>query len=329
MKVFLTGGGGFVGLALIERLNTMGIAVTSFSTSVLRDWAQPMLAHDGFQHVKGNILDKSSVENAIKQAAPDVIIHAAGATPDAEREQAGNAAEILAINVGGTANVIEAAAAQGVSRVMAISSVSVYGHTLADHAMLFEDKTVCAPKNLYGISKFAAEQLALRLGEVHGVSVVAPRLGAAWGPWEHRTSVRATPSPMFQIVDLARRGQPIRLEGPVSAPLVYIDEAIDALVGLTQSDPFERGVVNAGARESTDLLAFASDVAQRFDVPVSIDADDPNVAVFAANRPPMSPDRLLAAIGTAPVGSTGAQIDAYLRWIEALEQPEGPFPELC
>lgn len=322
MRIFITGGSGFVGLALIDRLLAEGADVTALSAAPPPGWAVERLA--GARFLTGDVADAAALSAAVAAARPDILIHGAAMTPDGAYEAAGDAARVIAVNVGGTATAVEVAAAQGVSRLMLLSSVAVYGRTLAETPRLHETDTVCTPANLYGISKYAAERLALRLGAVHGLPVIAPRLGVAWGPWEYRTGARPTPSSPFQIMAQALALQAVGVRPGTVAPLIFIEDIVSALVALLTAPLPEDGVVNVGASALSDLHALATDMAEACGAPPPIDAE-PTVALLGPGRPPMDGTRLASLTGIAPKPADAAQVGAYLAWLQSLPEPRAAF----
>ena len=325
MRIVLTGGTGFLGLALAEALPRSGAEVVCAGHAPPPGWARehPALAGAAFRTV--DVRDRAAMAALLRDVRPDLLIHAAAATPDAAREAAGDAAEIVAINVAGAANAVEAAVAAGVGRVMALSSVAVYGRTLAEVDRLSEDLPP-TPSTLYGITKEAGERLALRLGRVHGVEVLAPRVGVLWGPWEHRTALRATPSPPFGIAERLRAGEPAILPCAASAPLMPAPDAAALLARLAGADWRGGGPVNLGAARSTDLAGFAGRMAARLGGSAWVDPAAANVALLSADRPPMDPGRLRGLIGPLPEPEgADAQIDRYALWLQDLADPAAPF----
>lgn len=324
MRILLIGGTGFVGFALTARLMAEGHVVDVIAPEPPADWALRAMGKSAQYH-SIDIRDAAALGALMRDLRPDLVIHAAAATPDSAREAAGNTSEIVAINISGTANVIECAAASAAARVIALSSVAVYGRTLDDCPILSEDLPA-RPQNLYAITKAAAEALALRLGVVHGIPVLAPRVGVLWGPWEHRTGLRATPSPVFHMVELARRGQDIWLPFAATAPLCDIDRACDMLMALIGAD-WSGGVINTGADKSMDLLDFAKGVAAMFGVRAGIDAKAANVPFFAVNRPPMDLCRLETMTGQGfATGAFDAPLRRYVDWLDRLEGSDMPCP---
>lgn len=317
MRIFLTGGTGFVGLALTARLLAKGHRVDVMASEPAPDMMNAALPV-GAKFYIGDVRDRQCVEHLVSTTRPDLVIHAAAATPDAAHEAAGNAAECIAINVGGTATIIETAAACGLERVMILSSVAVYGRTLAEAAFL-DEQMVPKPQTLYGISKFAAECIALRLGAVHGIKVLAPRLGVLWGPWEHRTNLRTTLSPVFHMVELARNGQDIWLPFEATAPLCPIADACEMLMSLIAAD-WDIDVVNVGANQTIALLAMAEQIAKHYGVKAGLDEINANVPLFAVNRPPMDLTRFRALTGR-DFTTTDASV-ALAQYIQSLNSLE-------
>src|SRR5262245_52469453 len=124
----ITGGAGFLGINLIRYLVAKGQQVTSFDIAPF-DYMD--VAHQ-VKIIRGDVRDKAAVAKAMKGI--DVVVHAAAALPLYTREQ------IMATNVEGTRNVLEAAFKAGVRRVVYISSTAVYG--IPDHHPLYEDDPI-------------------------------------------------------------------------------------------------------------------------------------------------------------------------------------------
>lgn len=308
MRVFLTGGTGFIGLALTARLLEQGIEVMSVAEAPPPDWASQMLGA-GARFRTIDIRDKDALTAALRDWHPDILIHGAALTPDETVERAGGTAAIFEINVSGTANALEAAAVAGIGRVMAFSSGAAYGRTLNDTNVLDEVQTECRPTALYAISKLAAEKVALRLGALHGISVVTPRLSAAWGPWEYRTRHRQTLSPPWQIIETVLDGGHPTVPKGSALPLIYSRDAADMLVRLAISKA--EGVFNVGSDQMIDLAEFAASAESA----VGGTAPTPrNIELFTAGRPPMRLERLADAIGPLPRTRIADALAETIEW---------------
>lgn len=308
MRVFLTGGTGFIGLALTSQLLRDGIDVISVAETPPPNWAVQMLG-GGVAFRVIDIRDKDALTAALCETGADILIHGAALTPDESVERAGGTAAIFEINVAGTANALEAAAAAGVGRVMAFSSGAAYGQTLEDTNVLDEIDTECRPAQLYAISKLAAEKVALRLGALHGISVVTPRLSAAWGPWEYRTRHRQTLSPPWQIIEAALDGTRPSVPQGATLPLIYSKDAADMLVRLVRSKA--EGVINVGSDRMIDLAGFADAAVTAVG---GVGSTTQAVELFTAGRPPMRLDCLETAIGTLPRTDVAKALAHAIEW---------------
>jgi GDP-4-dehydro-6-deoxy-D-mannose reductase len=170
MRIFITGATGFAGSHLVDRLLADGhqlFALVHVATS-----HQQLPAHPQVQEMPGDLLNLSSLKRAVTEARPDVIFHLAGqASPAVSWKEP---AFTLAVNAGGTANLLEAAVAYGRPRVVIVSSAEIYGRISADMLPLTEN-SVPQPLHPYGISKVAAGQLTAIYWQRYQLPVVEAR----------------------------------------------------------------------------------------------------------------------------------------------------------
>ncbi len=145
MMHLITGGSGFLGINLIRHLLRGGASVRSFD---IAPFSYPE-AKD-IEAVTGDIRDYPALLDAMRGA--DAVVHCAAALPlYSERD-------IMSTDIGGTRNVLEAASALGIPRVVHISSTAVYG--ILAHCPADED-TPLVGVGPYGTAKIAAEALCL------------------------------------------------------------------------------------------------------------------------------------------------------------------------
>jgi nucleoside-diphosphate-sugar epimerase len=214
MKVLVTGGGGFLGLAISMKLRERGHDVVSFSRA--RHAAVQAI---GATHVRGDIADRAAVIEAARGC--DAIVHTA-----AKAGVWGELEDYRRANVVGTENVIEACRKHGIARLVHTSTPSVVhrGGDIedADESLPYTDK----PSTAYQATKTEAERIVLA-AQSDSLSVVALRPHLIWGPHD--------PHLVPRIVERGKRGR-IALPGGGKAKIdtVYVDNAADAHVAALE-----------------------------------------------------------------------------------------------
>src|SRR6201994_3587338 len=181
MKTLVTGGAGFIGSNLVDALLARGDEVTvldNLSTGRRVNLDGALAA--GARLAEVDICDAAAVGAVLAEARPELVFHLA-AQIDVRRSVAEPAFD-SAVNVGGTANVLEAARVSGVGRVFFISTGgALYGEG-ADKQLPLPESTPIAPLSGYGQSKFAAEGYLGLFERLHGLSGMSLRLGNVYGP---------------------------------------------------------------------------------------------------------------------------------------------------
>jgi nucleoside-diphosphate-sugar epimerase len=224
MRCLVTGGGGFLGGALVRRLVERGDEVRT-----LQRGDYPGIAALGVECVRGDIADAGVVERAV--AGCDLVFHVA-----AKVEMWGPREPFRRANVVGTANVLAGLRRHGVGRLVFTSSPSVV-HGGAD--IEGGDESLPYPDRYeahYPETKAEAERLVLS-ADGPELATVALRPHLVWGPGDRNLAPK--------IVERARAGQ-LRLVGDGSKLIdtVYIDNAVDA--HLAAADRLEPGAPCAG-----------------------------------------------------------------------------------
>ncbi|NHH83869.1 NAD-dependent epimerase/dehydratase family protein [Burkholderia gladioli] len=262
MTTLITGGNGFLGLALAEHLIGRGEAVIRHDRASDGPAARWLSA--GSEIVGGDVRDIDALRRVIVERGVDTIVHAAAMTPDRETEAAA-ASRIVDVNVLATVGLLECCAAlPAIRRVVVLGSVSVYGFSAPAPSGCYDEAlSAPAPATLYGITKLAAEQAALRIGELHGLDVRVARVGPVYGPWEHTSGVRPNPSPHFQAIHAARSGRPVVLARAMEADWLYSRDAARRIGFLAQAATLEHRVYNVGAGRMSDLADWCGRIAER------------------------------------------------------------------
>jgi len=164
MRFLVTGSAGHLGEGLVRTLRARGDEVAGID----------LLATPFTTHV-GDLRDRGLLERAMRGV--DVVLHAA--TLHKPHIATHTKQQFIETNVGGTLNVLETALAGGVSAVVFTSSTSTFGAALrpdADQPAAWIDESVaCVPRNIYGVTKTAAEDLCQLFQRSHGLPCVVLR----------------------------------------------------------------------------------------------------------------------------------------------------------
>jgi UDP-glucose 4-epimerase len=181
MRCLVTGGAGFIGSNLVDALLARGDEVTAVDnlSTGRRENLDGALAN-GATLAELDIRDAGAMAELAAEARPEAVFHLA-AQIDVRKSVADPAFD-AAVNVGGTANVLEAARAGGANRFVFVSTGgAIYGEGDGKDLPLGEDAPV-EPLSAYGQSKFAAEGYLALYERLYGLSSVALRLGNVYGP---------------------------------------------------------------------------------------------------------------------------------------------------
>ena len=208
MKALVTGGGGFLGLAIVRKLRERGDEVRSFSRGTYT-----ALEELGVESVRGDLADESAVMEAARGC--DLVFHVAG-----KAGVWGPAESYYRTNVVGTDNVLNACAAASIDRLVYTSTPSV---TFAGTDQIGVDESEPYPErylNEYAHTKSIAERRVLARNGVD-LATVSLRPHLIWGPGD--------PHLVPRILERARSGK-LRLLGdrPNAVDSVYVDNAADA-----------------------------------------------------------------------------------------------------
>ncbi len=249
-RYLITGGAGFIGSHLVERLLSGGHRVRvldNFSSGTLANLAFAAPVGGALEIVRGDVRDLAVVEAAT--AGVEVIFHQAAlrSVPRSVEDPLGTNAD----NVTGTLHVLEAARRSGVRRVVYASSSSVYG----DRPELpkREDQPL-APISPYAVSKAAGEQYASVWSRLYGVETVGLRYFNVFGPRQDPASEYAAVIPRFILWGFRGEPLPIHGSGEQSRDFTYIDNVVEANVLAAVADGASGGVFNIACGDRISLL---------------------------------------------------------------------------
>lgn len=243
MKALVTGGAGFIGSHVVDKLKDKGVKVRVF------DMVMPAF-RDDIEYYQGSLLDLDTLRMAVN--GTDVIFHL-GAVADVkdvfeEPHYAEN------INVRGTINVLEAARRnRAIKRVIYASTVWVYSDCTDDS--VDETTPLPAPSHLYTATKLAGEYYCLAYSKLYDVGITILRYGVPYGPRARGTAV----IPIF--VAKALEGEPLTIAGDGSQfrKFIYVEDLAEGNV-LALKSIAKNKVYNLDGKEKVTIKQIAETV---------------------------------------------------------------------
>ena len=274
MHCLVTGGAGFIGSHIVERLLARGDQVRildNFSTGVAANIdAATRGRRAGVDLVDGDVQDPAVCTPAVDGV--EVVFHLAalGSVPRSMRDPWGS----HDANTNGTLRLLEACRAAGVRRFVYSSSSSVYGDTPTLPKVETAEPLCRSP---YAASKLAAEQYALAYARAGLLEAVALRYFNVFGPRQSPDGPYAAVIPLFLRAAHERKPAPVFGDGRQSRDFTYVDNVVQAnlLAADGEAARVNGQVVNVGAGARTSLLELADLVAKVSGTPLVIEHQPP------------------------------------------------------
>jgi len=274
VRILVTGGAGFIGSHLVDRLVKDGhqVVVVDNESTGLRENVTAAATY-----VKGDVCQFEDLEGAFAGGL-DAVCHIAGQVSLIRSYT--DASVDLRTNVLGTLNVLQQCVKHRVQRLLFAGSMQAYGNTTV---VPTPEDTPCEPASYYGITKYAGERYvrttALRPDLGFTFNVTCFRMYNVYGP---RQSVNNPYQGVLGIfLGNVLRGEPITIygDGVQSRDFVYIDDVVEAWVGALSNPASYGGVFNLGSGRQTSINHLAhlvvEAVAGRRDYPIVHEAMRP------------------------------------------------------
>jgi UDP-glucuronate 4-epimerase len=252
MNFLVTGGAGFIGSHVCERLLHSGHAVWTlddlnpFYDPAIKQRTLQALQRSGqpFHFVQGDITDRAGLEELCGGVRFDQIIHLAARA--GVRPSLLDPALYQRVNVEGTVNVLEAARSHGVKKVTIASSSSVYG--INAKVPFSESDPIFSAISPYAASKLACEALGHVYHHVHGMDVVLLRFFTVYGPRQRPDLA------IHKFASLITRGKPIPVfgDGTTARDYTYASDIVDGVMAATQKE-FGFDIINLGESQTVKL----------------------------------------------------------------------------
>jgi UDP-glucose 4-epimerase len=261
MKLLVTGGAGFIGSHIVERLVKEGFEVRvldNFSTGHRENLAAIAAQ---IELVEGDIRDFPAVCQAVRSC--DVIFHEAALCSVArsvEKPQDTNA-----VNIDGTLNVLLAARDEGVKRVVCASSSSVYGDT---PALPKKETQTPAPASPYAVTKLTGELYCRTFFQLFGMETFSLRYFNVFGPRQDPNSQYSAVIPRFISALLKGKPPVIEGDGQQSRDFSYIDNVVEANLLAMKAQAGFGDAFNVACGRSMTVLQLADHLTQLLGVAI-------------------------------------------------------------
>jgi UDP-glucose 4-epimerase len=258
MKSLVTGGAGFIGSNLVDSLIARGDEVTVLDDlSTGRPANLENALESGARLAEVDVRDGAAVGAVLAETRPELVFHLAAQID--VRKSVEDPFFDAAVNVGGTANVLEAARATDVRRVVFISTGgALYGEG-ADKQLPLPESTPIAPLSGYGQSKFAAEGYLSLFERLHGLSGMSLRLGNVYGPRQDPLGEAGVVAIFCGLVK--NGGLPtVYGDGTQTRDYIYVGDVVEAALaaGATRLG----GAVNIGTGREASVLELVDVLAK-------------------------------------------------------------------
>jgi UDP-glucuronate 4-epimerase len=252
MNFLVTGGAGFIGSHVCERLLHDGHSVWAFDD--LNDFYDPQLKRRNlrdiqslakpFEFVHGDLTDASALDELFGGVQFDQVIHLAARA--GVRPSLTDPALYQRVNVEGTVNVLEAARKNRVKKIILGSSSSVYG--VNSKVPFSESDPIFSAISPYAASKLAGEALGHVYHHVYGLDVAVLRLFTVYGPRQRPDLA------IRKFATLIQAGKPIPVfgDGSMARDYTYVTDTVDGIIAATQKQ-FGFEIFNLGESQTVTL----------------------------------------------------------------------------
>jgi UDP-glucuronate 4-epimerase len=252
MNFLVTGGAGFIGSHVCERLLHDGHRVWAFDD--LNPFYDPQIKRQNLREIQslakpfeffhGDICDAAALDEIFSSVRFDQVIHLAaraGVRPSLEQP-----ALYQRVNIEGTANVLEAARKSGVKKIIIASSSSVYG--LNSKTPFSESDPIFSAISPYAASKLACEALSHVYHHIYKMDVAVLRLFTVYGPRQRPDLA------IHKFMKFIDAGQPIPVfgDGSTARDHTHVSDILQGVMACTQKE-FGFEIFNLGESETVKL----------------------------------------------------------------------------
>jgi UDP-glucose 4-epimerase len=252
MRVLITGGAGFLGAALANRLVAEGHTVLVLDDFTAGD---PRRLGPDVLLTRGDVKDVPKLWTLLQNVGCVYHLAARVRVPESVHYPG----DYNDVNVGGTVSLMQAMRDTGVRRVVFASSAALYGEQSQQPV---SETQPPHPDSPYGVSKIAAEYYLSTLGALYNIETVSLRIFNAYGPGQDLPP--SYPPVIPHMLRQAQTGGSLVVfgDGHQTRDFVYVDDVVDALLTAATASDVNRAVINIGSGHEISIRDLATSVTQ-------------------------------------------------------------------
>jgi UDP-glucuronate 4-epimerase len=320
-RFLVTGGAGFIGSHLVDRLLAAGAEVTVVDD--FNDYYDPAhkranvrahLQHPGYRLVEADIRDGARMHELVRSFAPGCIVHLAARA--GVRPSLSDPLLYETTNSMGTLHLLEAARHNRVPKLVFASSSSVYG--LNTKVPFAETDALLTPASPYGATKLASEAMCHAYSHLYALPIVSLRFFTVYGPRQR---------PDLAIRKFAERmlaGRSIELygDGSTSRDYTFIDDIVAGVLAAIELDAVGHEVFNLGNSSPVTLAELVAAIERAFGVKARIE----RLPEQPGDVPRTFADvtRAEQRLGFRPSTPLDHGLAVFAAWLRAQPQPPPP-----
>jgi UDP-glucuronate 4-epimerase len=274
-SILITGGAGFIGSHLVDRLLAEGawqVTVVDdfndfYSPAIKRENISAHLSNPSFKLIEADIRDRAALEKAFSEAKADCIVHLAARA--GVRSSLKEPQLYVEANINGTMNLLELARAQSVKQFVFGSSSSVYG--VNEKVPFGEDDPIFNPISPYAATKAAGELICHAYAHLYALRIVCLRFFTVYG-------ARQRPDlAIHKFAKLISEGKPIPVfgDGTTRRDYTYVDDIIAGVRAAIDYDQTNYEVINLGESRTVQLRELISLLEKELGAMAKIDWQPP------------------------------------------------------
>ena len=316
MKNFLvTGGAGFIGSHLVDRLLATGVERVTvvddfndfYDPSIKRDNIRDHVNDPRYKISEVDIRDRAALDQIFEKNNFDCIVHLAaraGVRPSLSEPQL-----YTETNINGTLNLLELARQKNIKQFVFGSSSSVYG--INAKVPFSEDDPISQPISPYAATKGAGELLCHTYSHLYELRCICLRFFTVYGPRQRPDLA------IHKFARLISQGKPIPVfgDGTTRRDYTYVDDIIDGVTAAIDYDKSNYEVINLGESRTVELRELISLLEKELDIHATIDRQPSQPGDVPQTFADISKARAL--LGYAPKTQIEEGLHRFVEWFQA------------